>query len=86
VPRVLDDLATALENGAIAGAAIDVSEIEPLPSAHRLWSAPNVIITPHVAGFGSNTDAERQAIIVENAKRFIRGAPLRYVVDKSLRY
>jgi phosphoglycerate dehydrogenase-like enzyme len=82
----LDDLATALENGAIAGAAIDVSEIEPLPSAHRLWSAPNVIITPHVAGFGSNTDAERQAIIVENAERFVRGAPLRYVVDKSLRY
>ena len=82
----LDDLTAALESGAIAGAALDVSEIEPLPSEHPLWRAPNVIITPHVAGFGSDTDAERQAIIVENAQRFVRGEPLRYVVDKELRY
>jgi phosphoglycerate dehydrogenase-like enzyme len=82
----LDDLTAALETGAIAGAAIDVSEIEPLPSDHPLWRAPNVIITPHVAGFGSDTDAERQAVIVENAQRFVRGEPLRYVVDKALRY
>jgi phosphoglycerate dehydrogenase-like enzyme len=82
----LDDLTTALETGTIAGAAIDVSEIEPLPGDHPLWRAPNVIITPHVAGFGSNTDAARRAIIVENAQHFVRGEPLRYVIDKTLRY
>ena len=82
----LDDLTIALDSGTIAGAAIDVSEIEPLPSDHPLWHAPNVIITPHVAGFGSDTDTERQALIVENAQRFVRGEPLRYVIDKRLRY
>lgn len=82
----LDDLTAALESGAIAGAAIDVSELEPLPSNHPLWRAPNVIITPHVAGFGHDTDAAREAIVVENARRFVRGEPLVYVVDKTLRY
>jgi phosphoglycerate dehydrogenase-like enzyme len=82
----LDDLTAALESRAIAGAAIDVSELEPLPSDHPLWRAPNTIITPHVAGFGHDTDAARLAIIVENARRFVRGEPLVYVVDKALRY
>lgn len=82
----LDDLTAALEGGTIAGAALDVSELEPLPSDHRLWRAPNVILTPHVAGFGSDTDAQRQAVIVGNAQRFVRGESLRYVIDKALRY
>ena len=82
----LDDLNHAITTGSIAGAAIDVSELEPLPHDHPLWRAPNVIITPHVAGFGSDTDAKRQAVIVENARHFVRGEPLRYVIDKSLRY
>ena len=82
----LDDLNAAITAGSIAGAAIDVSELEPLPHDHPLWRAPNVIITPHVAGFGSDTDAKRQAVIVENARHFVRGEPLRYVIDKSLRY
>jgi phosphoglycerate dehydrogenase-like enzyme len=59
---------------------------KPLPSDHRLWRSPNVILTPHVAGFGSDTDAQRQAVIVENAQRFVRGESLRYVIDKALRY
>jgi phosphoglycerate dehydrogenase-like enzyme len=82
----LDDLTAALASGTIGGAAIDVSELEPLPAEHPLWRAPNVLITPHVAGFGHDTDAARLEIIVENARRFVRGEPLRYVVDKSLRY
>jgi len=82
----LDDLNDAITSGRIAGAAIDVSELEPLPPDHPLWRAPNVIITPHVAGFGSDTDAKRQAVIVENARHFVRGEPLRYVIDKALRY
>ena len=82
----LEDLTIALERGMIAGAALDVCEIEPLPSDHPLWRAPNVIITPHVAGFGRDTDALREALIVDNAHRFVRGEPLRNVIDKALRY
>lgn len=82
----LDDLAAALSSGAIAGAAIDVSELEPLPPEHALWQCENLIVTPHIASFGRDTDIERQAVIVENAQRFVRGEPLRYVIDKALRY
>ena len=41
---------------------------------------------PMRRSFGSDTDIERQRVIVENAQRFVRGEPLRYVIDKSLRY
>ena len=47
----LDDLVAALHAGEIAGAALDVFEIEPLPADHPLWTAPNVLITPHTAGY-----------------------------------
>jgi phosphoglycerate dehydrogenase-like enzyme len=79
----LDDLVAALDDGQIAGAALDVLETEPLPPAHPLWSRDNVIITPHVAGFGADTDAEREALLVDNSRRFVEGRPLRYVVDKA---
>lgn len=82
----LDDLSDSLAGGVIAGAAIDVSELEPLPASHPLWDCPNVLITPHVASFGRETDSAREAVIVENAQHFVRGEPLRYVVDKLLRY
>ena len=45
-----DALVDALEREAIAGAALDVTDPEPLPDGHRLWSLPNCIITPHDAG------------------------------------
>jgi phosphoglycerate dehydrogenase-like enzyme len=44
-----DALVDALEQGQICGAALDVTEPEPLPSGHPLWKAPNVFITPHVS-------------------------------------
>jgi len=80
----LDDLVAALRSGSIAGAALDVFEEEPLPEDHPLWSAPNVLLTPHTAGFGPYLDDRRQEIIVDNAKRFVRNQPLRNVVDKAL--
>jgi phosphoglycerate dehydrogenase-like enzyme len=46
-----DALSQALENGALAGAGLDVTEPEPLPASHRLWSLPNVIVTPHISGY-----------------------------------
>jgi phosphoglycerate dehydrogenase-like enzyme len=80
----LSDLNDALRNGVIAGAALDVFEQEPLPPEHPLWSAPNVLLTPHTAGFGPYLDDRRQEIIVDNATRFVAKQPLRNVVDKNL--
>lgn len=84
---VLDDLVTALETKLIAGAGLDVFEIEPLPKDHPLWSMRNVIITPHVAVAGAeNIHERRYALIRENAQRFLAEEPLKNVVDKSVWY
>jgi len=79
----LKDLVDALRGGRIAGAALDVFEEEPLPADHPLWSAPNVLLTPHTAGYGPYLDDRRLAVIVDNARRFLRGEPLVNVVDKA---
>lgn len=79
----LDDLVAALRSGQIAGAGLDVFEQEPLPTDHPLWDAPNVLLTPHTAGFGPFLDDRRLEIILDNARRFVRGEPLRNVVDKE---
>jgi phosphoglycerate dehydrogenase-like enzyme len=79
----LDDLAAALRSGQIAGAALDVFEEEPLPAGHPLWSMPNALLTPHVAGFGPYLDERRYEIIADNARRFVDDQPLRNVVDKA---
>ncbi len=78
----LDDLVDALRSGEIAGAGLDVYEIEPLPSEHPLWTAPNVLLTPHTAGHGPYLDQRRLEIILDNLRRFVAGQPLRNVVDK----
>src|SRR3954464_14339381 len=83
---VLDDLVEALRAGQIAGAALDVFEVEPLPSEHPLWDFPNVIITPHTAGYSPVIAARHLATLVENVRRFTQGQPLRNVVDKNLWY
>jgi phosphoglycerate dehydrogenase-like enzyme len=79
----LDDLVSALTARKIAGAALDVYEIEPLPKDHPLWAAPNVLLTPHTAGFGPYLDDRRQEIIIDNARRMLRGEALVNVVDKA---
>lgn len=79
----LDALNQALRDGTIAGAALDVYEIEPLPADHPLWTAPNLLMTPHSAGFGPYLDDRRRDVLVENAKRFAAGQPLINVVDKA---
>jgi phosphoglycerate dehydrogenase-like enzyme len=79
----LDDLVAALHAGEIAGAGLDVFEIEPLPVDHPLWTAPNVLITPHTAGFGPYLDDRRLDILLDNCRRFAAGEPLRNVVDKA---
>lgn len=52
-------LVAALHSGALAGAALDVTDPEPLPADHALWSAPNILVTPHIAAFGSIATGER---------------------------
>jgi len=76
----LDDLVAALRAGEIAGAALDVYEQEPLPADHPLWTLPNVLLTPHTAGFGPFLDDRRFEILL---RRFLAGQPLRNVVDKA---
>jgi len=64
-----DALADVLNEGLLAGAGLDVTDPEPLPDGHPLWSAPNVLITPHVAGFGSELSTRRMAQAAIDAVR-----------------
>jgi phosphoglycerate dehydrogenase-like enzyme len=79
----LDDLVAALNAGEIAGAALDVFEQEPLPAEHPLWTMPNVLLTPHMAGWGPYLDDRRYQIVVDNCRAFLDGRALRNVVDKG---
>jgi phosphoglycerate dehydrogenase-like enzyme len=79
----LEDLDRALREGVIAGAGLDVYEVEPLPEDHPLWTAPNTLLTPHAASEGPSLDAARNDIIIENARRFAAGEPLINIVDKG---
>ncbi len=83
----LDDLVTALRDGLIAGAALDVFEVEPLPEDHALWTMENVLITPHVAVADADDIPERRyELLRDNARRFIAGESLANVVNKSAWY
>jgi phosphoglycerate dehydrogenase-like enzyme len=83
---VLDDLADSLRSGQIAGAALDVFEIEPLPAENPLWDMPNCIITPHTAGYSTAIAGRHLNTLCENLDRFLSGKPLVNVVDKRVWY
>jgi phosphoglycerate dehydrogenase-like enzyme len=79
-------LVAAIRAGTIGGAALDVTDPEPLPDGHILWTLPNVLITPHVAStpaLGAHFLANR---VEENVRRFGHGHELLGVVDQSLGY
>ena len=80
---MLDDLVAALKEERIAGAGLDVFEVEPLPVDHPLWSMPGVLITPHTAGTGPHLQERRTELFIDNCKRFNQGLPLRNLVDKA---
>ena len=67
------DLLTALEEGQIAGAALDVYPEEPLPEENPLWKLPNVILTPHIAGVSREYNNRAAALFAENLKRYLAG-------------
>jgi phosphoglycerate dehydrogenase-like enzyme len=81
-----DALVDALHAGRLAGAGIDVTEVEPLPSDSRLWDAPNVVITPHTAGDSSEKERRCVEILRENLLRFAQGETLLNMVDKRRGY
>ena len=83
---VTDDLVWALTNDVIGGAALDVTDPEPLPDGHPLWSLPNCIVTPHA---GSTWDMSVPLLserIAANVRRFGNGEVLIGPVDPDLKY
>lgn len=81
-----DALVEALEAGRLRGAALDVTDPEPLPEGHPLWRMDNVLITPHVSGVTHRFWERQTALIAENIERFEAGRPLRNLVDKRAGY
>ena len=79
-------LVSALEAGTIAGAYLDVTEVEPLPDRSELWSLPNLLLTPHSSS--SSTEFERRAVELfrDNLDRFRTGRPLLNLVDYEAGY
>ncbi len=79
-----DALVEALSSGRLAGAALDVTDPEPLPEDHPLWDMENVVITPHVSGpynLMERTGERVAEIALKNLERFMKGEPLVNVED-----
>ncbi|MDE2136598.1 MAG: D-2-hydroxyacid dehydrogenase [Gammaproteobacteria bacterium] len=83
---VTADLVTALTAGTIAGAGLDVVDPEPLPPDSPLWHAPHLIITPHVAANTAVAEQTRDAVLVENLRRYVAGERMLSVVDITKGY
>lgn len=79
-------LMRALDSGKVAGAGLDVTDPEPLPLDHPLWSYENVIITPHASGRAEAAFRRLEDLLRDNIRRFLNGDPLRNVVDFDLQY
>jgi len=75
-------LISALTDGSIAGAGLDVFEVEPLPGDSPLWDMPNVVIAPHVGGRSEEGDANLLTVFRENLRRYVAGETLMNIVDK----
>jgi phosphoglycerate dehydrogenase-like enzyme len=79
-------LVDALGRGTIAGAALDVVEHEPLAPTSPLWSMPNVILTPHVAGFRQDYWEAATELFAANLHRYLSGEAVANIVDKRAGY
>ncbi len=81
---VAEDLVAALESGHLAGAALDVTDPEPLPADHPLWDAPGAIVTPHVSGWYHLpvTLDNIVGIAADNLARLARGEKPRNLVER----
>ena len=81
-----DALTEALRGGHLAGAALDVTDPEPLHPGHPLWTLPNVLITPHSSGLSCNDPRRVFKIVHENMRKYLAGQPLRNQVDFDRTY
>jgi phosphoglycerate dehydrogenase-like enzyme len=81
-----EDLVRALDEGLIWGAGLDVTDPEPLPPGHRLWTHPRVIVTPHTAGGSPRRAGRAIDCFCENLKRRRDGRPLLALIDKRKGY
>jgi phosphoglycerate dehydrogenase-like enzyme len=81
-----DALVAALAEGSIAGAALDVTDPEPLPDGHPLWSEPRALITPHVANPPATLRRALARQVKENVARFAKGEPLLSPIDLGAGY
>ena len=83
--KLVDEAAliAALTEGRIGGAGLDVFEHEPLAPESALWTLPNVIVTPHMAGFRADHWQAASSLFADNLRRFEQGAPLKNLVDKT---
>lgn len=79
-------LISALENGELAGAALDVFEEEPLAEDSRLWETDNLFLTPHISGLSQEYVAKVTDIFLANLSRLKQGKPLINLVDKGRGY
>ena len=75
-------LTAELATGRI-GAALDVTDPEPLPEGHPLWSMPNVLLTPHVGGSVTGTFGRAYSLVGDQIRRYATGEPLINVVSGS---
>jgi phosphoglycerate dehydrogenase-like enzyme len=78
-----DALVEALNAGRIR-AALDVTEPEPLPEGHPLWSCPNLLLTPHVGGSSPEFAANALRIAADELRRYMAGEPLQNVVQAAV--
>ncbi len=81
-----DSLVAALDEGRIAGAALDVTSPEPLPDGHTLYGRNNVIITPHTSGFARDYVDRVIDILIANVDRYKEGKELVNLVDRERGY
>ncbi|MEM7134620.1 MAG: D-2-hydroxyacid dehydrogenase [Chloroflexota bacterium] len=86
--KIIDEptLIQMLNDGKLAGAALDVTYTEPLPEDDPLWDAPNCFITPHCSPSSDQTHSNVKAIIIDNLKRYMAGEELVNPVNKKLGY
>ncbi len=80
------DLIAALQEGLVAGAALDVFPEEPLPQESPLWKLPNVILTPHIAGISPHYDQRAVALFIENLIRYLDEQPPLNQIDLTRGY
>ena len=81
---VESDLLGTLESGQIAGATLDVFEVEPLPAGHPFWTHARVTVTPHISALTQNRTAA--PLITENIQRQLAGLPMLHQVDRARGY